>query len=112
VVTFLVTSGMALFIATCNVFLRDIERLVSLILMLWFYMTPVLYKPEMAPERYQWLVKYANPLAPCIIAWRSVFLDHTLPIKALGTSAAWGIIFFVIGYQVYRRLEWRFAELV
>jgi len=110
-ITFLTTVGLALLVATCTVFLRDIERLVSILMMLWFYLTPVLYKPEMVPENLRWVL-YANPLAPCIICWRGVFLDGALPPAYAAAAALWAVAIAMLSYHVYRRLEWRFAELV
>jgi lipopolysaccharide transport system permease protein len=111
VVTFLVTFGLAMLIGTCNVFLRDIERLVSILLMLWFYMTPVLFKPDMVPERFRW-VNYANPMAAVIISWRSILQNGDVPNLYFYVAVVWGIVFCCAGYAVYRKLEWRFAELV
>lgn len=110
-ITFLIASGLALLVATCTVFLRDIERLVSIFMMIWFYMTPVLYTPEMIPANLRWVL-YANPLAPCIICWRGVLLDGALPPAFFATASAWAAAIAFVGYRVYRRLEWRFAELV
>ncbi len=110
-VTFLTAMGMALFIATCTVFLRDIERLVSLVLTLWFFLTPILYPADMIPDRLRW-TNYANPLGPLMIGWRRVLLEGDLPLDLLGAAVFWAALFFVLGYLVFRRLEWRFAELV
>lgn len=111
VVTFLVTFGLALFFATCNLFLRDIERLVSLLFTLWFYVTPVLFPADMLPERLWWL-SYANPLAALIIAWRGVFLEGGLPLDLASIALIWGGVFVLLGYRVYGSCHWRFAELV
>ena len=107
----IVTSGLALFFATCNLFLRDIERLVTLLFTLWFYVTPVLFPADMIPDKFRWVI-YANPLAPLIIAWRQVLLEGTLPLDLAGIALIWGVAFLLLGYRVYRTLHWRFAELV
>ena len=79
--------------------------------MLWFYATPVLFPAEWIPERFRWML-YANPMAALTESWRRVFLDGVLPPDLLGAAAAFAALACLAGHAVYRRLEWRFAEIV
>jgi len=111
-VQFLITQGLALFVATVNLFFRDLERLTTLLTLLWFYLTPVIYPPELAAEKgYGWML-YANPMASLIVCWRSAFLEGTLRGDLLAVAAGFAVVIFLAGYQLYRSLEWRFAEIV
>lgn len=105
------TFGVALVIATWNLFLRDLERLISLVTLLWFYVTPVLFPPEMMPEKYHWIL-YANPMASVIICWRSLYLTGTMPLDHFASASLSSVLMFAVGYAVYNRFEWRFAEIV
>lgn len=100
-----------LLIASVNLFFRDIERLIVTFMVLAFYCTPVIYSQDMAPAGYRALI-YANPFAPIIISWRSLLLDGSFePIPVL-LSALYAIVGLSIAYPVYRKLEWRFAEVL
>lgn len=110
-VQFAVVYGFCVMIATWNLFFRDLERLVGILLMLWFYLTPVLYNVEMIPARYRPLI-YANPLADLVICWRTVILEGYLPWKPAAVAVAAGLAIAALGHWVYRRMEWRFAEIV
>ena len=56
------TVGLAAFLATLQVLLRDVGQVVTVLMALLFYATPVLYPASLVPERLRpWL--QANPLA-------------------------------------------------
>ena len=112
VVQFLIAQGLALAVATSNLFFRDLERLTGIFIMLWFYLTPVIYPPEYLEEAGNSWALYANPMASLIVCWRDVFLHGTLHPAMLAVAAVFGVVVFLVGYGVYRSLEWRFAELV
>jgi ABC-type polysaccharide/polyol phosphate export permease len=67
------TYGLALVLATANLFYRDIQYVLSLILMLWMYLTPVIYPVEMVPDQYKFIFKL-NPMAVLVNAYREVIL--------------------------------------
>jgi len=103
--------GLALAIATCNLFFRDLERLVSLVVQLLFYMTPIVYTAEMIPPGYTW-VTCANPFAALIMCWQGVLYSGHLPISFLAVAACWSATWAAIGLTVYGNKVWRFAEIV
>jgi len=110
-VQFLITLGVSLLVATCNLFLRDLERLVAIAMMLLFYLTPILYKEDMVPAGLRW-VNYANPMASLVISWRHLFMGLPLDPYGLAASAGWAAAALLVGYGLYRKLNWRFGELV
>ncbi|MBI5571874.1 MAG: ABC transporter permease [Desulfomonile tiedjei] len=105
------TYGAALFLASINLFFRDMARLVSTLTILVFYCTPILYSESMIPPQYQWLL-YVNPLAPLMANWRSVLLDGCLLPDYLLLSAVYALLILYTGHQVYERFRWRFAEVL
>jgi len=110
-VQFMLTHGMATIVATANLFFRDLERLTSILMLLWFYLTPVIYPTTLWGEENQWAL-YVNPMASLIESWRAVFLYGEMPWLLLGTAAAFAVAVFLAGVLLYRKLEWRFAEIV
>jgi lipopolysaccharide transport system permease protein len=110
-VQFATMVGVGLVIATCNLFFRDLERLVSLAVQLLFYLAPIVYPLEMVPRGYLW-VFFANPFAPIVICWQGLFYAGGVPGVYLVAAAAWSLVLLAIGLAVYRRKVWRFAEIV
>lgn len=107
----LTIHGITLLFASLNLFLRDIERLVSVITSFVFFFTPIVYTLDMVPPEFQALMKF-NPAAPLMINWRNIFVNGTLDYGYLGLSAGYALLFLVIGYAVYKKLSWKFAEVV
>lgn len=97
-------------IATLNAFLRDLEQLVRVFLLLLFYVTPVLYPVSMVPENLKWLL-LVNPFSSVIISWRALLMDSVLSpyiVVALGHA----VISLMIAVPVYRKMGWKLAEVV
>lgn len=110
-IQFLMTYGICLIVSSVNLFFRDLERLTTIGMTLFFYFTPVLYPETMVPEKYKFFMNI-NPLAPLMISWRNLFLKGTLQPMYLMVSFAYAIGIFVLGYTIYRKLSWRFAEVL
>jgi len=74
-IQFLFTYGLSLLVATCNLFFRDLERLMTIFTLLWFYLTPIFYPIDMVPARFRDAYLYGNPMASLVACWRSIFLS-------------------------------------
>ena len=65
------------------VFFRDVNNLVGHGLRLWFFSSPVIWHPEMIPEKGQWLLTI-NPMYHILKAFRDVMINNMMPdIQAL-----------------------------
>ncbi|HWP02729.1 MAG TPA: ABC transporter permease [Gemmatimonadaceae bacterium] len=111
VAQFLLTYGLALAIASINLFFRDLERLTSLLVMFLFFLTPIVYSEAMVPPAFR-SVLYLNPFSPVILGWRHLFLSSHLDWTLLGVGYAHALVAVGLGMLVYRSLRWRFAEVV
>ncbi len=107
----LIVQGLGLAIATLNLFFRDLEKLVGIFLMLWFYLTPILYPVSQFPEKFSWAL-YVNPLASLIHCWRQALLEGQLPLQSFLIALGFGLFIKFVGTKIYRSMEWRFAENV
>jgi len=104
--------GLLFILSAINVYVRDVEYLVSFFLNLLFYGTPILYKADMFPESIRWIL-YLNPMTHLIDAYRSIFYYQTMPnISSLLYIFVLSTIVLVIGYGIFRKLEKGFAEEV
>jgi lipopolysaccharide transport system permease protein len=108
---FCLTYGLCLAVSSANLFFRDLERLVGILLNLIFYFTPILYPESLVPAEYRALAN-ANPFAPLMTGWRKLFMYGELDLALLVTSAAFGGVALLGGYTIYRKLSWRFAEVL
>jgi len=109
-IQFLFTLGLSFFIATFHVTFRDTKHLLSVLLLLGFYLTPIFYPAERAPERLA-LLYQMNPMAVLIESYRDVLLENRLPpvVPLLLTSGV-SVLLLVVGYRVFRRASDRFVD--
>ena len=105
------TYGLCLFIASVNLFFRDLQRLVTILVTFLFFLTPIIYDYEMVPENYRYLVAL-NPVAPLMTSWRSLFLTGQLDPQALILTLVYSVTIFFLGRFIYGRLVDKFAEVI
>jgi ABC-type polysaccharide/polyol phosphate export permease len=108
----MLTLGLGWFLASLNVFLRDVGQVLGLGLTLWMLLTPIFYPPDMVPARFRWVLAW-NPLHYLVQGYRDVLLDHTLPapahLAALGTLAVGA---FLAGSWFFRRSKTAFIDVL
>lgn len=108
-------SGLAWLFACTNVFYRDVEHILSIVVMAWMYVTPILYPITILEGKPAWagLVMHLNPMTGIITAYQSTILDHQMPDWAwFGYSALAALAVFFIGFWVFNRYKFRFEEEV
>lgn len=108
---FMMMYAINLLIATLTLFFRDIERIVQICMTFAFYLTPILYSEKMVPAEYQYLLSF-NPFATLMINWRHLFLDNTIDLYYMACSIGWGLGLLVLCQSIYKKLSWRFAEIL
>jgi lipopolysaccharide transport system permease protein len=108
----LLISGLGLATAALNVFVRDVRSVLVLVLQVWLYASPVIYPVEAVPDRYR-AVYSLNPMVGIIEGYRAVLLKGSVPSpELLLPAAAVAVASFVCGYWLFKRLEFRFADIV
>jgi len=103
--------SLSLLVSTVNLFFRDMERIVGLLLTFIFYLTPIIYPLSMVPEKYKILL-YANIFFPMVNIWQELFLKNHIVWINLIISLIYSIILFIVSSIVYNKLKYKFAELV
>jgi teichoic acid transport system permease protein len=68
--------GMAAVFATLQVYFRDTSSFLPYVLRIWLYLSPVLWFPEQAPERFQAFM-VLNPLYSLIGGWTDLALRRS-----------------------------------
>jgi ABC-type polysaccharide/polyol phosphate export permease len=107
-----VTSGLALIVACANVFFRDVEHLVSALLLPWFFVTPILYTFETLPgalQRHETIIDiihYGNFMVPMVEAIRDPLFFGRIPSAgdALYVLVS-ALVSLALGALVFRRLD-------
>jgi ABC-type polysaccharide/polyol phosphate export permease len=118
----LFTYGLALFLSTLYVFLRDTQQIIGLVVTVWMFVTPVFWVPnKRVMDIADWVLPYVqwNPLYHLIYAWRVVVMngqpDFVFPgsiAASVGIFALWALASFVLGYAFFTVSQRRFADEV
>lgn len=107
----ILTTGLSLLLSTFNLFYRDVQYLTNLLLMVWMYMTPVVYPLSMIPERFVPLYKL-NPMVGIIEGYRSALFGNPFEWNIILLGVLNSFIIFFLGFYVFKRSEKVFADIV
>jgi ABC-type polysaccharide/polyol phosphate export systems, permease component len=107
---YIVALGFSLLLSCLNVYFRDLEHMLGIFTMLWFYLTPIIYTVDMVPANYRTLY-FLNPMTTIILSFKDVLYYGKAPdLSHLGLVTLFGVILFIIGYKLFRVLQKDFAE--
>lgn len=102
--------GASLMLSVLDVRYRDVYYMVTSVLTVGFWLSPILYPVEKAPEHLRWMF-YLNPMTGVIEGARAVLMHGRWPsLVQLGSAAAMAGLVFVIGCLVFRRYNLTLAD--
>lgn len=104
--------GFAMILSALNVFLRDVGQALTVVLNIWFWLTPIVWPPEMLPPQFGALLRY-NPMYYVVEGYRAALLGDSVQLP--GTTATvlfWALAgsMAIAGTFVFRRLKTIFAD--
>jgi ABC-2 type transport system permease protein len=129
-------SGLAILLCAINVYLRDTQHLIEVVMTAWFWACPIVYSFQnqlalrLGQRGLTWIY-FLNPMTPLVLSFQRVLYAHTtvhstVPPHAIahelpGHGFAWyagldagvlgvGLVIFYIALVVFGRLEGNFAE--
>lgn len=110
--------GVGMMLAALNVYFRDIEHFLSILLLLWFYSTPILYPISLVRDVVVrgvtvpvTAVYQLNPMVHFTNAYRAIFYDLRVPAAStFGWMTLSSTVALTIGWLTFKKLEARFAE--
>ena len=104
--------GVAWLIASLGVYLRDIAQGITLLLMAWMYLTPIIYPESIVPDRFRTFINL-NPFTSLVRSYRRIFLEGAAPDwRGLAYFAAVALLIFIFGYWWFARTRKGFADVV
>lgn len=91
---------------------RDVDHLMSFLLRLFMFVTPVFYPASIVPPQYR-ILFWLNPLTPVIESFRTIFF-HTGNIRTtyLAVSIIASIIVLAAGLILFRRKELKVMDTI
>ena len=137
VVVLLLCTSLAIGLSAINVYLRDTQHLLEVVLLAWFWMSAIAYPygqivKQLGASR-EWLMSF-NPVIICVVTFQRVLYNPTAPTKAqladptytavlpphpavwylkhLGLAGLVGLVLLYFSLLIFSRLEDDFAEQI
>ena len=104
--------GLGWIVASLNVFLRDTAQVTTIVLGIWFWLTPLFMTADRIPARVRF-VFLLNPLSLAVRGYRDLLLQaHPPSVSEMVWFAAFAGGVFVLGGLVFRQLKPGFADVL
>jgi lipopolysaccharide transport system permease protein len=112
-VQLVLTLGLALILSALTVHFRDIRDILSNLLTVWFFVTPIIYPWQEAPDSIKRFLNL-NPFMHLAVSYQEIlFFDGPFGhLKWMLMLGAISVVFFLLGYFIFDRLRDTFAEEV
>lgn len=107
--TIALATGLGLLLGTLNVFARDVGQFVSVVLQLWFWITPIVYPLNILPDAFKSMLDF-NPVMPLVTGYHNVLVYGTAPsLSGLLSTSAVAVVLLLLAGFIFRRAS---AEMV
>jgi ABC-type polysaccharide/polyol phosphate export permease len=108
----LFSVGVSWIVSSLQVYLRDTAQVISVVLTLWFWTTPIMIDEQRFPARLRFLLRL-NPLSYLVKAYRERLLSYRVPsLHELGIVTAYAATAFILGGLFFRHLKRGFADVL
>jgi lipopolysaccharide transport system permease protein len=96
--------GLGVLLGTVNVFYRDVEQSMTMLIQFWFWLTPIVYPARTLPTAFAEVLAW-NPMWPIVHFVQSIFLDAQVPPwSTLLYPALAAAALLLLGLLAFRRL--------
>jgi ABC-2 type transport system permease protein len=118
-------AGIAFMLAVANVYFRDTQYFLTIVLQMWMYLTPIIYPVSLVKtesDKHGGLfgtpitildLFHLNPMEHFVNVFRQLIYDNRWPDGSEWLiCACWAVASLVIGLVVFRRNERNLAEML
>jgi lipopolysaccharide transport system permease protein len=105
------TLSLSMLLAMGNLFYRDVKYLFELVVMVWMFLTAVLY-PVGQIGGTMGQVMTLNPMTPILEAYRDVLLRGRIPDASFLITTGVAALCLIVAWVLFHRAEYQFAENV
>lgn len=106
--------GLGWILAALQVFYRDIAHGLTITLNLWFWITPIVWLPDIMPAKYHALLFY-NPVFYLVEGYRGILIYPTVTWPSISATMYFWLItcaFLLAGSYTFRRLKPEFPDVI
>jgi ABC-type polysaccharide/polyol phosphate export permease len=109
---YIFTMGLCFLVSALAVHFKDIKDILSNLITLWFFATPIIYTYESVPRALQYVLNL-NPMTHIVESYHYSFYFGSLPhYKRFSVTILAGLFFLYLGYLLFDKLRDTFVEEV
>ena len=132
-VLLLFTAALGILLSAVNVYARDTEHLLELVMLAWFWLTPIVYPYRLVGDQLGgkgFLYRLVNPITPIVMTFQRAIYNKLEPVGSngevvkilpvgkgmdwyliqLGAVAFGSLVLLAIALRIFGRVEGNFAE--
>jgi ABC-2 type transport system permease protein len=103
---FVLVTGFGLILAPLCILVRDVERVVPMVLRVVFYLSPIIFSVTVVEERTGSAALLAfNPFSGIMVIFRSIFFPEEMHWNFVAISAIECVLILCLGLFTFGRLE-------
>ena len=109
--TIVSAAGAGILFAALIVTYRDVRYVMTFVMQIWLFGTPVLYTLDIIPVK--WHTLYAlNPMVGMIAGFRTSVLGGPFPARVILISSVSCLVMFAVGVRYFLQVERQFADVI
>jgi len=108
------TLSLSWITSAIRVFVKDISNIITVVLQIGFWATPIFWDIEKISPKYQWILKL-NPAYYIVEGYRNMFINHKWFWEMTNTTLYFLVmcsITFVVGAIIFKRLRPHFGDVL
>ncbi len=115
-------TALGMLLAAANVYLRDVQHLINVVLMLWFWVTPIIYNVRRVSGTLPtalYALYLLNPMAPVVFSFQKFFWPQGAGTSyefdgnvygRLGLMLLAGLAFLWLAQRIFAKAQGNFAQ--
>ena len=109
---FMFTLGLVSIISALSVFLRDLQKLVSLGITIWFFLTPIIYPVSLIESDSLKTLFLFNPMHSFVMLYRDIILLGQFQILNISLIVPVSILSYVTGGWLFIKIKHAFGDVL
>jgi lipopolysaccharide transport system permease protein len=109
---FLFTMGLVAVLSALCVFLRDLQQLVTLLVTLWFFLTPIIYPISMIQSETVRNLFLFNPMHSFVNLYREIVLIGEVSMVNLQIIVPVSLLSYFVGGWLFMRIKHAFGDVL
>lgn len=107
---YLLAIALGLLLSALQIFVRDTIQLMTTLMTLWFFLTPIIYPESMIPEKYLTIIKINPIYTPISFIHNATLSNAALPWFNMGILSIAILMFLYLSNKMFTKLTPSFEE--